>query len=176
MLHPLDSIPELKTERLVLNGFVGSDLDAFAAMLADPRVGAPKGFPSGASRPQAWGGLANILGHWALRGFGLFAVRRRDTGAFIGSVGLIEPEGWPAPEATWTIAADHQGSGYAREAASAVLAHAFDTLELSLVVSFIPPENEASRRVASAIGMACSGEVTVFGETAERWVKVRGDI
>jgi RimJ/RimL family protein N-acetyltransferase len=52
-------------------------------------------------------------------------VRHRDTGAFVGSVGLIAPEGWPQTEATWTIAAGHQGRGYAQEAASAVLAHAF---------------------------------------------------
>jgi hypothetical protein len=65
MLHPLDAIPELSTDRLLLDGFDADDLDAFAAMLADPRVGAPKGFPDGASRAEAWGGLANILGHWA---------------------------------------------------------------------------------------------------------------
>ncbi|TFL16556.1 GNAT family N-acetyltransferase [Jannaschia formosa] len=116
-----------------------------------------------------------MLGHWALRGFGLFAVRNRKTGTFVGSVGLIEPEGWPEPEATWTIATEHQGKGYAREAASAVLAHTFDTVRSSRVVSYIPPDNAASRRVASAIGMARSGEVAVFGDTAERWVTVRGD-
>jgi RimJ/RimL family protein N-acetyltransferase len=138
-------------------------------MLADPRVGAPKGFPSGATRAQAWGGLANILGHWALRGFGLFAVRRRDTGAFVGSVGLIAPEGWPEPEATWTIAVEHQRQGYAREAAAVVVAQALEELRLGRVVSFVPTQNEASKRVAAAIGMAHESEVKVFGEIAQCW-------
>ena len=169
MLFSLDRIPQLETARLTLGAFSTEDLDDFAAMLADPQVGAPKGFPEGATREQAWSGMANILGHWALRGFGLFAVRLRPSGTFVGSVGLIAPEGWPAPEATWTVARQHQNRGYAREAASAVVSYAFSTLEIKKIVSFVPPSNEPSRRVAAALGMTSTETVHVFGELAEVW-------
>ncbi|GGK25541.1 GNAT family N-acetyltransferase [Salinarimonas ramus] len=174
MLHDLSRIPVLTTERLVLRGFRADDLGAFAAMLADPAVGAPKGFPAGADRGQAWAGLANVLGHWALRGFGLFAVTLGEDGTFVGAVGLIAPEGWPAPEATWTIARPHQGRGYAREAAAAVRDHGFHALRLERIVSFVPPGNEPSRRVAAAIGMRAEGTVRVFGDEAEMWVVEAG--
>lgn len=169
MLFPLENIPTISTNRLKLDGFTPNDHQAFSEMLADPRVGAPKGFPQGATPEQAWSGMANILGHWALRGFGLFAVRLSETSEFVGSVGLIAPEGWPSPEATWTIAYPHQGKGYAKEAAAAVRDYAINELQLDKIVSFVPPQNEASRHVAAAIGMKCSGTVRVFGEVAEAW-------
>jgi [ribosomal protein S5]-alanine N-acetyltransferase len=169
MLFPLQNIPTITTNRLTLDGFSPEDHRAFSEMLADPRVGAPKGFPQGATPEQAWAGMANILGHWALRGFGLFAVRLSETREFVGSVGLIAPEGWPSPEATWTVAYPHQGKGYAKEAATAVRDHAMHELQLEKIVSFVPPGNEPSRRVAAAIGMNCSGTVRVFGELAEAW-------
>jgi [ribosomal protein S5]-alanine N-acetyltransferase len=169
MLFPLQNIPTLATDRLTLDGFSPEDHQAFSAMLADPRVGAPKGFPQGATPEQAWAGIANILGHWALRGFGLFVVRLKESGEFLGSVGLIASEGWPSPEATWTIAYPHQGKGYAKEAAAVVRDYAMKELRLEKIVSFVPPDNEPSKRVAAAIGMKCSGTVRVFGELAVAW-------
>ncbi len=79
----LARIPVLQTPRLRLRGPHGDDLDAFATMLADPEVGRLKGFEVGTSREQCWAGLARILGHWALRGFGLFAVVERGCDGFV---------------------------------------------------------------------------------------------
>ena len=43
-----------------------------------------------------------IIGHWELRGFGLWAVEERASGAFLGRIGCFEPEGWPGFEIGYT--------------------------------------------------------------------------
>ena len=68
-------MPILPTDRLRLRGFAERDREAYAAM----------------------------LGHWLLRGFGLWAVEERATGALVGRVGLPESTGGPgfAYEGGW---------------------------------------------------------------------------
>jgi RimJ/RimL family protein N-acetyltransferase len=163
----LARIPVLHTTRLRLRGPRGEDLVGFAGMMADPEVARLKGFEGGASREQCWAGLARILGHWALRGVGLFAVEERESNAFVGMVGVIEPLGWPGPELTWTIARPHWNRGIATEAAVAVLGWAAETLPVRDLVSMIPPANGASRRVAEKIGGCRRGEIGFGGEVVE---------
>ena len=80
------------------------------------------------------------------------------TGDFIGFVGLNEPRFeahfTPAVEIGWRLARGAWGHGYATEAARAVLAYAFDELQLDEVVSFTTVENWRSRRVMERIGMS----------------------
>src|SRR5437762_11305313 len=86
----------LETERLILRPWTLDDFDGFAAMCADPQVMrflAEDGKPL--SRFGAWRAMAGIVGHWTLRGFGLFAVTERTTGALVGRIGPWDPEGWP---------------------------------------------------------------------------------
>src|SRR5262245_7559637 len=72
----------LETERLRLRMFRETDLDAYAAMSADPEVmrylGAT-GEPL--TRLEAWRQMAMVLGHWQLRGYGPWAVEERASGA-----------------------------------------------------------------------------------------------
>ena len=94
----------LETERLTLRQWTLEDFDDFAAMSADPEVMrflAVDGKPL--SRFAAWQGLSSNVGHWALRGFGMFAVVERSTGTFIGRAGPWQPEGWPDFEIGWTL-------------------------------------------------------------------------
>jgi len=170
VLHDLSRIPVIETPRLRLRGPGEGDLDAFAAMMADPEVGRFKGFGRGASREQSWGGLANILGHWVLRGHGLFMAERRDTGEFVGTVGLIEPLGWPGPEISWTLDRRHWGQGLATEAALAVRGWALGDLGRDRVISLIHPENVASIRVAEKIGGRHREDVSFLGEPVRLYV------
>lgn len=57
------------------------------------------------SRTESWRHVAMILGHWRLRGHGMWAVERRSDGELIGRVGCIEPDGWPGFEIGWMIPA-----------------------------------------------------------------------
>ena len=91
------------------------------------------------------------------RGLGLFAAELRETGSFIGFVGLsvpaFEAHFTPCVEIGWRLAREFWGSGYATEGESAVLRLAFASLELPEVVSFTAALNERSRRVMERLEM-----------------------
>ena len=163
--------PVLQTERLVLRGWRAEDFEPYARLLADPetarfitRAGRP------AIRAQAWAEMAFFAGHWQLRGFGMFVVEARATGAFLGRAGPIRPEGWPGVEIAWALAPHARGQGYAIEAAAAATAWTFERLDVARIVSVIHPDNAASRRVAERLGERRTGEsFAPFGEPCDVW-------
>ncbi|MFN2582830.1 MAG: GNAT family N-acetyltransferase [Candidatus Dormibacteria bacterium] len=143
---------EVETERLLLRPFRQSDFGVYAEMMADREVVRFLGEAEPAPRDVAWRHLAMLAGHWQLKGFGHWAVEIKQTGAFIGRVGLWFPEGWPDYEVGWVIARDAWGHGYAVEAARPALHHAFNTLDLRHVISLIIPGNVRSIRVSEKLG------------------------
>jgi RimJ/RimL family protein N-acetyltransferase len=152
----------LETERLRLRMFREDDLDAYAAMCADPEVmrylgGKPF------SRLESWRHMATILGHWALRHYGMWAVEERLTRQFVGRIGLIDPEGWPGFELGWALARPHWGKGLATEGARAALGYAFSVVRRDHVISLIHPDNHASIRVAQRLGERLEGETDLLG-------------
>jgi RimJ/RimL family protein N-acetyltransferase len=156
------AIPTLETERLLLRALAPRDVDAYAAMMADPEVTRHLGDGRPLDRGEAWRQMATFLGHWALRGFGLWAVEERATGAFLGRIGCFEPEGWPGFEIGYTLARPAWGRGFAREGAAASLRWARETLGRESVISIIRPTNAASIRVATALGATLDGSVESF--------------
>lgn len=142
----------LETERLLLRPFRDTDLDAYAAMCADPEVMRYVGDGGPISRELAWRQMAMLVGHWQLRGFGMWALEERSTGRFIGRVGLHYPEGWPDREVAWALARPYWGRGFAFEAARAALGDAFDRLGWERAISLIHPENTRSIRLAERLG------------------------
>lgn len=157
------SIPELTTARLRLRAFRESDFEAYAAMMADPEVTRFLGSGPPLSRADAWRQMAMILGHWMLRGFGLWAVEELATGRLIGRIGCHYPEGFPGFEICYTLAREAWGHGYAREGAAAALAYARDVLHRSEIVSIIRPDNLRSQRVAESLGAVPAETVEFFG-------------
>lgn len=153
----------IETERLVLRPFEEADLDAYAAMCADPEVMRYVGDHGVMSREEAWRQMAMLTGHWVLRGFGTWAVAERRRGMFVGRVGLHFPEGWPDREVAWALARQHWGKGYALEAARASLDHAFGTLQWRRAISLIVPANARSIRLAERLGERHAGEVDLRG-------------
>ncbi len=143
----------LETERLKLRQFVETDLDAYARICADPESMRYIGPGTPLSRAEAWRSMAQLLGHWELRGYGLWAVEEKRTGTFVGRIGLIYPEGWPAIEVGWLIDRDRRGEGFATEGGRAAMQFAFDRLNLEHISSVIRPQNAPSIRVAEKLGM-----------------------
>jgi len=144
-------IPRLETDRLILRTFRAEDFEAWAAIMGDSDVmtflgGKPM------ARTDAWRAMAMTLGHWALRGYGMWAVERKSDGAFIGRVGLLNPEGWTGLEIGWTLGKPFWGQGYATEAAAVAMRYAFLTQPVDRIVSNIDAENKASQAVALRLG------------------------
>jgi RimJ/RimL family protein N-acetyltransferase len=172
-MFELSRIPVLDTERLRLRGFAERDLPALTVMNADAETVRYLGTGEPLDELGSWRQLTMVIGHWALKGYGFFAVEERASGAFVGRVGLFYPATWPELELGWTIARPHWGKGYATEAALATRDWGFSALGLKRIASFIRPENERSIRVAEKIGERPDGSVALFGKDALRYALER---
>ena len=158
---------QLSTDRLLLRQFREGDLDAFAAIQADPGAARHIGDGRTNDRATSWRLIAMFLGHWTLRGHGQYAVEDRGTGGFLGRVGLWYPEGWPELEIGWLIGSASWGRGYATEAARAVAAAAFSELGSERLISLVRPANAASIRVAIKLGAVRTGITELDGERTD---------
>lgn len=159
----MTTIPTITTDRLVLRAFVQRDLEEYVNIVGDPEVTKYLGDGHPLSRDEAWRQMAVILGHWALFGYGLWAVEERATGALMGRIGCQQPEGWPGFEVGYTLGRAYWRRGYAREGAGAALAYAREVLGRTSIISLIRPANAASIRVAQSLGATLDGEIEFFG-------------
>lgn len=157
----------LRTERLLLRPLRDSDLDAFAAMHADPQVVAHLHPPL--TRAESEIVLERIRTNTARDGVGPFAVELRGDvpspspspspapSPFVGLVGLARPRIdmplMPCVEIAWRLASAYWGRGYASEAARACLDFGFHHLELPEILAWTSRDNRASQRVMEKLGM-----------------------
>jgi len=160
-------IPRLVTARLVLRSFVASDVEPYVRMMADPEVTRFLGDGSPLDRIDAWRQLALLIGHWELRGFGLWAVEERSSGRFIGRIGCHEPEGWPGFELGYVLAREAWGQGLAREGAAAALEYARRELGRDRIISLIRPGNGASIAVAEHFGARHTDRIDFYGAATD---------
>jgi RimJ/RimL family protein N-acetyltransferase len=160
-------VPVLTTDRLLLRGFEERDFPAYLAMVSDSEVTRYLGDGRPLGEIEAWRQLAQVLGHWLMRGFGLWAVEERATGELVGRIGLLEPRGWPGFEVAYTIARPHWRRGFAREGAQAALGYARQTLRRTDIISIIRPDNVGSIAVAKALGAERSHAVEFFGAPSD---------
>lgn len=141
--------PTLHTERLTLRGWRLDDLDRMAGFYAQE----VSGFVGGPlDRDAAWRQVASYVGGRDLRGYGIFAVEERATGAFVGYAGPYYPLGWPEPEIAYGLLPEFHGRGYATEVAGRALRHAHDDLGWTTAISAIDVDNVASQRVSERLG------------------------
>jgi ribosomal-protein-alanine N-acetyltransferase len=146
----------LETERLILRLLTVDDLDALAALYADPEV--RRYFPDGTrTREETREELDWIIEvYYGRYGYGLWATVLQETGAFIGRCGLLpwEIEGRTEVEVAYLLDPGYWGRGLATEAARAIVEHAFATLPVERLICMVDPENRASRNVAEKVGMS----------------------
>jgi len=150
-----ETLSSLETPRLLLRQWQASDIESFAAMNGDPRV--MEFFPALMKADQSREMVKNIEAHFQRNGFGLWAAELRQTGEFIGFVGLSRPtfeaHFTPCVEIGWRLAHAFWGQGYAPEAAQEVIRAGFEQLNLAEIVSFTATINTRSIRVMEKIGM-----------------------
>jgi RimJ/RimL family protein N-acetyltransferase len=167
--------PVIETERLVLRPWRADDIAPHTAMLSDP---ATARFITVDGRPvtsalNGWRNAAVMAGHWALHGWGMFAVEEKSSGNYIGRVGPWFPPDWPGFEVGWGIAKEFRGKGYAVEAARASIDWVFATFDIGRIIHCIDVENPTSQRVALRLGARKDREIDLFGHRADVWVTER---
>ena len=154
-------IGEIRTDRLVMRPILAEDLDAYAAMYADPEVVRFISDGTTATRDETAEWLERTIRRNELDGWDMRSVVRVDDGAVLGRCGIAvrEIEGGIEREVGYLFGREHWGRGYATEAASAMRDRALHELGLRKVIALIQHENEASKRVAAKLGMAYERDV-----------------
>jgi RimJ/RimL family protein N-acetyltransferase len=147
------AVTGIETPRLRLRSFALSDLDALAAILADPEV--MRYMPGGRPIPreQVARNLPARIERLARDGFGMWAVERTADGRLIGQCGLFHLDNTPEIEVAYLLDRACWGQGLASEAAGAALRYGFETLGLPRIVGVALPANRASCRVLEKIGL-----------------------
>jgi RimJ/RimL family protein N-acetyltransferase len=157
------AIPTLETERLTLRPFREDDVQAFFELSQDPDVVRYVGDRRVPTLQETWRAVAGWLGHWALRGYGQWAIEERASGRLIGRAGIINPVDWPGPEVGYLLGRDWWGHGYATEAARAAMDWGFEQLGFTDLLSLIDPANKASIAVATRLGESLRGDTDLWG-------------
>ena len=101
---------------------------------------------------------------WEQRGHGMLAVLDRDSGRFLGRVGLKYWPQFQETEAGWLLRRDAWGHGYATEASRACLDWGFATLPVPYITAMIASENMRSVRVAQRLGFEPVREDVLLGD------------
>ena len=153
----------LETERLKLRHFQTSDFESYASMSADEEVMRFINAGKPLSRLDAWRHMAMIIGHWQIRGFGMWAVADKKSDTFLGRVGFIQPEGWPGFELGWALDRQFWNQGFATEAANKALHYGIEELGKDHIISLIDPDNIASINVAKKIGEQYEKRIDFLG-------------
>lgn len=141
---------QLETARLLLRQFVLDDWQPLHRHYGDIAC-TQFTFGRALTEGESWRAMSGMVGHWTLRGFGPYALVDRASGELVGGAGLWWPGDFPETEIKWLLLKEHWGRGFASEAVRAIQRAAAEHLALR-PISLIRSENEASRRLAVAVG------------------------
>jgi len=161
-----DSIPVVETADLTLRGYRDSDFEAFASFAASPRsrfVGGPQ------ARWDAWKSFMAGIGHWVLRGYGMWMLEHRESGDVAGRVGVICNDGWHEPELAWHVYDGFEGRGLAYQGSLAARDYAAERLGLDGLMSYIDAANRRSIRLAERLGCRFEREAELLGKPCQIW-------
>ena len=165
-LNESPATPVLETRRLRLRPFRADDLDRLFECASNPVLGERAGWKPHATREES----ATVLREVFLGKETTWAIDLRGNGLLIGAIALIpDPKregtglrmiGYWLDEAYW-------GRRIMREAASAVLRHAFRTLHMTAVTATCYPDNGRSHGLLARLGFGMEGTLHMADRTPD---------
>ena len=99
------------------------------------------------------------------QGFGLYAVRLKESGVPIGLCGFIKRPGLDHIDIGFAFLPEYTGSGYAYESAASVMNYAREVLKIDTVVAITTRDNEASVKLLKKLGFSFKELVTLPGDS-----------
>lgn len=159
-------VPRIASEELILRGYRESDYSRYAEFAASERsyyVGGPVG-PA-----DSWRSFLAAIGHWTLRGYGMWVIEHRATGQVAGRAGVILNDGWHEPELAWHIYEGFEGQGIAYRASLMAREYSARHFGLDHLMSYIDPQNLRSTRLARRLGAAFEKSVMMREIPVEMW-------
>jgi RimJ/RimL family protein N-acetyltransferase len=163
-MNHIAAIPVIETQRLILRGPEPEDYPDFKATFSSYRsrfMGGPL------NKYEAWMLYAAEIGHWEIRGYGMWMIHDRETDRTLGMAGGWSPAGWPERELAWIIWPGEAGQGFALEATHAAREYFYTHQAWEGAVSYIDPKNLDSIRLAERLGAKKDPEAaTIDGNDA----------
>lgn len=161
----VDELPLLSGEQIRLRGFRNDDMDGLYALYSDPAVTRYWSFPAWTRREQAASLLQHAIESRSADTILCWAIADAGHDRLIGSLTLFNINrdqgradiGYALQSAEW-------GKGYAKQALSLAINHAFDALALRRVEADIDPRNTASCKLVEGLGFRHEGLLR------ERWL------
>jgi len=169
IVSPAHPAVTIETERLHLRRHRVEDLRDDLAMWSDPEV--VRFLGPCQSEEDVWAKILRYIGHWSVFGYGIWAVREKASGRFVGDVGIahfkreLTPDVGDAPEAAWVTARWAHGQGFASEAVQAAHGWFHKQFGPLRTVCLISPGNTGSLRVAEKCGYQECGLAEYKGHT-----------
>jgi ribosomal-protein-alanine N-acetyltransferase len=96
-------------------------------------------------------------------GHGFWAVQRREDGVLVGMCGLFKRAALPEPDLGYALLAEHEGRGYALEAARGCVAHAREVLGWSTLMAITAVDNPKSVALLAKLGFVEQGQEQLEG-------------
>jgi len=146
----------LETPRLALAPVDVGDFDDLCALMSD-RDFTRFILPAPLDPEDVWLRLLRDMGHWQALGYGNWTIRTRDTGAFVGVVGVLNFRRAIEPplglyELGWGVAPAQWKKGIGLEAVQAALEWCDGSLKVARTVCIISPKNTPSQALAERVG------------------------
>ena len=163
-------VPVLETRRLMIRGFMLSDLDDYMVMVSDPEVVRYIADGEPLNSDMAWQSLAYMIGHWQLAGLGLWALEDKVSGRVIGRAGIYNAPGWFGPELGWMLCRDFQGIGLASEAAESIMKWYESNGTDKPLISVVHPDNKPALKLVKRLGGSFDEAVKVQDITALKFI------
>ena len=147
----------LESERLIFRKITADDFDDLAVIFRNEEVMGAWGQVF--SDEQIHNRIANQAERYQKEVVGWFAAICKDTGAFIGQMGLIwsDFEELRALEVACMLKSEYWGMGYATEGATALTQYGFTEIGVNRIYSAIHPKNKRAIQTAERIGMSTNG-------------------
>jgi RimJ/RimL family protein N-acetyltransferase len=154
---------EIDTPRLRLRPLTKDDQPQFVELFGDPRVTQYLALMEDPMQPEwAVSALDRNLACWTRYGYGPFAAIHKETGRWVGKIGLMVHEDWSGEDKTevgWQLDPEFWGRGLATEGGTAAIHHGFAELDLPRIISVTTPKNVASWRVMEKCGLKRQGTI-----------------
>lgn len=153
----------LATARIDLTQLLPSDAPEAFALNGDPEVVRYTGDGPFASVEAAQAFLESYRDYRAY-GYGRWALRRREDGAFLGWCGLKYHPDTCETDLGYRLHRRFWGQGYATEAGLGCLHHGFWKLGLERIVAHVMEANLASIRVLEKCGLSPVASISIEGQ------------
>ncbi|HEO9241177.1 TPA: GNAT family N-acetyltransferase [Enterobacter ludwigii] len=146
---------DLETPRLKLEPYDDSHYEGLRVMDSD--AGVMRYITGGIVKTpeETWEGIRRVQARWDKYNFSWWAIKEKSFGVIVGAAclqHLANVDGAPL-EIGWRLVPEHNGKGYATEAAQAIVDYAAEQVGATYLVAVADPENIPSQRVMQRLGM-----------------------